>query len=825
MADRTQPLGPLFAAKLRLASAALWWEEVWPALWPAAAILALLAVLGLFDLLPRLPGLAHAAILLALGAAFLILAGVGLRGLAAIDRIAASRRIEQASGLLHRPLQALADQPGVPLDVPSTRLWEAHKRRMGAMVRHLRVGMPRAGLAGRDPWGLRAVLAILLVIGAIDAGDEWRDRLLRAVTPSLSAGAPVVAASLDIWVTPPEYTGLPPQFLRTGMAETVHIPTGSKLIAQVHGPGSAPLLSIDGRTGKFEAADKEDFQVSTMLTRGSRLEISQDGAVLGSWSIAIVPDHPPTVAFVKPPEATARKALALNFQAADDYGVEDVKAVITRAGDKSGAALALDLPLPGVHLKSAHAVSYHDLTPHPWAGLPVEIRLVASDALHQKGESEAVRMTLPERVFKDPVARAIIDQRKELAKNPNSRLAVAEILGDLRSRPQLYRNDAVVFLALRVAQEELRQSGDPQAIAEVERLLWDTALRIEDGQTPLAERELRQLERQLQDALAKNAPDAEIDRLMSQLQQALDRYLQALAQKAMTNPNRPEQQPVDPSQMLTSRDLQQMLNRARELARSGNRDQARQLLSQLQNMLENMRMATPGEMSQQSRAAQQAQQALHGMNDLMKRQQQLLDRSFRAEQQAREDTLDQLGQLGQPARPGPGQPGGRADMNDAAGQQEAVRHSLGRLMQQLGEGFGDIPDPLGRADQAMRNATGALRAGRPGAAISPQTDALDQLQQAARSFAKQMQQRLGGAWGRPADERAGTQGRGGPADRDPLGRPLANGGNYDESDVKIPDAGGLQRARQILDELRRRAGERDRPEIERDYIDRLLKQF
>jgi hypothetical protein len=125
----------------------------------------------------------------------------------------------------------------------------------------------------------------------------------------------------------------------------------------------------------------------------------------------------------------------------------------------------------------------------------------------------------------------------------------------------------------------------------------------------------------------------------------------------------------------------------------------------------------------------------------------------------------------------------------------------------------------------MRNATGALRAGRPGAAISPQTDALDQLQQAARSFAKQMQQRLGGAWGRPADERAGTQGRGGPADRDPLGRPLANGGNYDESDVKIPDAGGLQRARQILDELRRRAGERDRPEIERDYIDRLLKQF
>ena len=35
----------------------------------------------------------------------------------------------------------------------------------------------------------------------------------------------------------------------------------------------------------------------------------------------------------------------------------------------------------------------------------------------------------------------------------------------------------------------------------------------------------------------------------------------------------------------------------------------------------------------------------------------------------------------------------------------------------------------------------------------------------------------------------------------------------------------LEKAKGILEELRRRAGERARPEIERDYIDRLLKQF
>jgi hypothetical protein len=93
----------------------------------------------------------------------------------------------------------------------------------------------------------------------------------------------------------------------------------------------------------------------------------------------------------------------------------------------------------------------------------------------------------------------------------------------------------------------------------------------------VAERDLRRLQQELQDALAKGAPDEEIERLMSELRQALDRYLQALAQDMQQNPDR-EAQPVDPSKVITSRDLQRMLDKARELARSGARDQAREML-------------------------------------------------------------------------------------------------------------------------------------------------------------------------------------------------------------------------------------------------------
>ena len=230
---------------------------------------------------------------------------------------------------------------------------------------------------------------------------------------------------------------------------------------------------------------------------------------------------------------------------------------------------------------------------------------------------------------------------------------MAEILGDLRERPELYRDDTVVFLGC-ASPKSGCGSTTTRFHAEVQQLLWDTALRIEDGRMSLAEREMRRLQQELQDALANNAPDAEIERLMKELQQALDRYLQALAENMARNPDQ-YQQPIDPSKVISSRDLQRMLDRARDLARNGARDQARELLSQLQNMLENLRMARPGQMPQQG--SSEAQQMMRDMHELMQRQQQLLDRSFRAQQQQ--------GQQGQQGQHGTARPAGQQ------GQQQA----------------------------------------------------------------------------------------------------------------------------------------------------------
>jgi uncharacterized protein (TIGR02302 family) len=376
-----------------------------------------------------------------------------------------------------------------------------------------------------------------------------------------------------------------------------------------------------------------------------------------------------------------------------------------------------------------------------------------------------------------------------------------------------------------------REGAGAPTIDSVQALLWDTALRIEDGKLSLAERELRALQQRLQDALANQAPDAEIEKLIQELQQAIDRFLQAMMEQAMRNPADPRQRPDRNAQRVERNDLQRMLDQARQMARTGARDQAREMLQRLQEMLENLRAGQPQMQAGEGEGEGEGQEMLRGLQDMMQKQQGLTDRTFRRSQQSRPGQRGQQGQPGQQGRPG--QPGGQQSDGDdgMAGdgmEQDSLRRQLGEMMRQLSERYGNIPNGFGRAERAMRDAADALQRGQGGRALRPQMDALDQLRAGARELVQQMMDQM-------AQQQGEGEGSGeDPSQvdsqsmqaRDPAGRPLNNGLNgLNSSDVNIPAEAELQRSREILDELLRRAGERFRPQLERDYIERLLKRF
>jgi len=77
--------------------------------------------------------------------------------------------------------------------------------------------------------------------------------------------------------------------------------------------------------------------------------------------------------------------------------------------------------------------------------------------------------------------------------------------------------------------------------------------------------------------------------------------------------------------------------------------------------------------------------------------------------------------------------------------------------------------------------------------------------------------------GGPKDRR-GRQSGTAPNRSDPLGRGYRDS-EYPDQTVQIPGEIDVQRARRILEELRRRLGEANRPQVELDYIERLLKDY
>jgi uncharacterized protein (TIGR02302 family) len=830
---------------LRLAQAAIFWERLWPALWPAVLITGLFLVVALLDILPALPAWLHAAFLFGFAGAFLYALWHGVAGFRRPDLGAAARRLERDGGVQHRPLAALFDRPAGLADAAGSTLWRAHRQRLVAELARLRLLPPRAGLARRDPWGLRAALVLVLVVAAAAAGTDWRGRLADAATPDLAGwgrGAPPV---LDLWITPPDYTGAPPVVLSAGATTTdtagaapaespasatpvstapVSVPEGSKVVAQLQGGRGAAMLVLGDRAAPFAASEPGAQRAEGAILTGDRLAVTQDDETIAEWPLAVTPDDAPTITFAEPPAATERAALRLAYDASDDYGVTAVVAVIQRTdrgvGLDGSDRIELPMPVPGAAPKAAQASSYHDLAPHPWAGLPVDIHLEARDALDQRAQSETVATVLPERVFNHPVARAIIAERKKLILDPEDRRSVARNLAAIGSIPEAFDNDVVVSLALRSALRRLVLNREASTVSDVVDLLWDTALRVEDGGLAVAERELRAAQEALQDALAGDASDAEIDRLMDELQRALEKFMAALAEQMKQHAENGEMQPMDPNaQMLRPQDLQDLVERAREMAKTGARDAARDLLAQLQEMLENLKAGQPmmGE-GQQSEALEM----LRDLDELSRRQQELLDKSFRQSQQGQGEPQQGQGQQGQPGQSEPGQqaPGQQGGQQGDAAMQEALRQGLGEVMRRFGEMTGDIPYPLGRAEREMKDAVDALRQGGPGEAIGPQTRALEELQQAGRAMAEQLMQQLGN---QPGNGEGQQQQLG--RNRDPLGRTESGNGAIDTGDVAIPEEADIQRSREILDELHRRAGERERPRIEQDYIDRLLRRF
>jgi uncharacterized protein (TIGR02302 family) len=398
----------------------------------------------------------------------------------------------------------------------------------------------------------------------------------------------------------------------------------------------------------------------------------------------------------------------------------------------------------------------------------------------------------------------------------------------------LFTPEAGQYLGLFSVARQLEAAHSDDALREVVAGLWALAVTIEDGNITDVDKALRAAQDALKQALERGASDEEIKKLTEDLRAALDNFMRQLAEQMRNNPQALAR-PLDPNtRVMRQQDLNNMIERMERLSRSGDKDAAKQLLEQLQQMLENLQMAQPGQSGDGD-----MEQALNELGDVIRKQQQLRDKTFKQGQDSRRDRMH-------------GKQGDQS-MGDLQQDQQGLRDRLKKLQQELakrgmGQGqrgqkgekgqkgqqgeqgqdgdtqAGDGGDSLGEADSAMDDAGGKLGEGNADGAVDSQGKALEAMRKGAQSLAEAMQQGDGDGQGDGPGNRPGRQQSGGNAS-DPLGRPLHGREFGDDLTVKIPGEIDVQRARRILEELRRRLADPARPQIELDYLERLLKDY
>jgi uncharacterized protein (TIGR02302 family) len=826
---------------LQRAEYAIAWERVWPHLARLLTLAGLFLTVSWAGLWLALPSLARTAGLVLFAAAAIAVLWPLIR-FHWPTRTDALGRLDRGTGIRHRPATALSDTV-TTRDPVALALWQESRARTLASLTRIRAGLPSPRLVIHDPWAVRGLVVIMMVAAYVAAGDE---RSLRVASAFDWNG--VLAPTnirVDAWVTPPVYTGKPPIILSSANKESglpasgpLAVPSGSTVIVR----SSGGTLDVVAGGGVTEAAAAEQAPKGT---NERHFTVTGDGTVhvrapsgQPQWKFTATPDRPPTIALAKDPERQPRGSLQMSYKIEDDYGVTEARAqFVARAAEGAKGATPprplfeppqFGLVLPNARTRNGVGQTLKDLSEDPYAGADVTLTLTAKDEAGNTGKSEPFNMRLPERLFTKPLARALIEQRRILALDANQDGQVYAALDALMIAPDLF-TPAGHYLGLNSVARELEAARTDDARRGVVASLWALAVTIEDGDISDVEKALRAAEEALRQALERGASDEEIKKLTENLRAALDKYLRQLAEQLKNNPQQLSR-PLDPNtKMLTQRDLDSLLQQIEREAKRGNREAAMDALKRLGDIMRELQMAQPGQ------GDSEMEQALNELGDMIRKQQQLRDKTFKQGQDSRRDRNR-------------GNKQGDQGMGDLQQDQQALRDRLKKLQEELAKrgmgpsqrgdkgqrgdqgqqgqqgDQGDGDDGLGEADNAMGDATGRLGEGNAEGAVDSQGKALEALRKGAQSLAEAMQQGDGDGQMDGPGNRAGRQQSGG-NQTDPLGRPLHGREFGDDFTVKIPGEIDVQRVRRILEELRRRLADPNRPQIELDYIERLLKDY
>lgn len=784
------------------------------------------------------------------------------------------KALESQSNLPQGHIAILDDTLANPKTHETRNLWDSAQKHILHSLSALKTPRKRAILSRKDPSALRFIAVLVFLSGLMVSGTQWQNKITNGLFPINPSYVISQGKSTNLWIKPPLYTGIGQTHLvgHGAYKGILDIPEGSKIRIRTHsmfGEYIPPYLQHGGKTTEMDYLGTGLYGIETTIENGEQISIMQAYIPRASWRYNFIIDTPPEISNALPKAETSdteeqeeqketlpyellsNDQIRFPLMVKDDYGVKELHMHMDI--DDMVEERPLGMPTEETRLVMSQANTDFKISPvfnmtwHTWAGLPVTFEYTVTDHKGQTARLEKIHLVLPEREFEHPMAKSLIAMRKRLAWDyKDSFIGIALNLKSLLNAPDYLQNNPVIYLAIKTASARLtlvnnqKESVRLKAAQDVIKLLWNAALVVEDGNLSLAMRELHEAQRALEDAMRDpNASEDEISRLMDNLREKMANYfaeMQRDIQKRMANGEEfPELSPDNFSQIISPDALSKLMEDIETALREGDEKKAQELMSKLQRMMEMM----DGTMSPQLPADMQAmREGINELQELVERQEKLLDQTQKQAKVKRlldgrqniaprsapsiEKMFKDFGMNGVPPAPKQQNKANELAIDTLPNktEQEALRYILGQLMLDTAEKLDEIPETMGLAEQEMRGSENALENNSPQTSIPHQEKALEYLKDSQEQLNQQLRQRM--------QQMIGMSGGSGQK-YDPLGRPYGGeenqNGESNGSRVKVPDAMQKKRVDEILKTLRDRSGDLERPDDERNYFRRLLRQF
>ena len=817
----------------------LWSERVMQAFWPLLSIL--LMSLGIFFLL-RLDEWPIEFIFVAgcfvfvglLGSLWYIWVWFSYPTLAQ-----AYARLDQK--LPSRPLAALQDlQATGQEDMESKELWNVHLSKMLAKAQEVRSPGLDFKLASQDPFALRHISILILLLGII-FGNFYilRQSETNQVNPAISG--PI----WEGWLQPPPYTGRPMVYLNDVIGKSLSVPQNSILIFRFYGePGSYVVdESVSLQLGNSNEA----------LDGGKQIRIIQAGQVTLqgpgdiTWAFNVTKDQQPKVNILNSIKVDSLGQFTQSFNASDDFGVVSGRARVslnlakvdrrhgleTEPEIQSDIELLLPLTISGDRSNFTENL-VEDLSKHVWAHLPVSIVFQVSDIQDQVGKSVPNEIILPARHFFDPLAKALIEQRRDILWSKKNIMRVTQILRAISVKPEeIFRDleDAAILKKIITQLEAIdTKNVTNENIETIAQLLWDLSIEVEDGDLDQAIQNLARAQKKLEEAIKNGANPDEIARLMDELRKAQNEYLLEFSERNSASDELNDRSSKK-GKSVTQGELEKMMDKLQQLMEDGRMAEAQELLQEINRLMQNLQkmQSQPGQNSQGSRS--RSQKSMEDLAGTLRQQQTLSDKTFR-------DLQDR-----EPGSPRQNHQKNDQSNNESSNQSEletknnkSLAEQQRNLQNELKRQRGNLPatgtapglasrDALDEASREMDLAIQNLERGNLPQAIENQSKVIDALRDGMQKLNEsEMNEQMQVPGATPSDQGTGD-GSQNNFTLDPLGRNLGPSGQLGMGENMLPEAEQQLRSQALMDEIRKRSGGLERPTEEREYLKRLLDKF